>query len=98
MVILCGIISIFSLIYSFCAFLQKGPLLLSAYLFANSKERQKMKTKKEYRFVSTLYFGVSIIFFLLALALSLNISWIMFLAVILAFILVGFVLIAFEKK
>lgn len=97
-VIICSVLAIACFIYSAFAFQQKGPLLSTMYFIANKEERKKMKTKKNYYFVATVFLGIAIIFSTITIGIILNLPWIHKLTLSLTFVLVVYVIVASFKS
>lgn len=95
--IICLVASIGCLIYSLCAFQQRGPLLTTLYYIASSKERSKMKTKKEYHFVAKVFLLISIAFGAMFIGEILKIQWALNVAILVLIITAVYVLIISVK-
>ncbi|RDY27746.1 DUF3784 domain-containing protein [Romboutsia weinsteinii] len=69
------VISVACLVYSLFAFQEKGPLLMTTYFVASPKEREKMKNRKEYRFVATVFITIAVATGIAGLGEIFNIAW-----------------------
>lgn len=56
------ILIVVSLTISICSFLQKGPLISLIYYTSNKEERIRLKTKKRYYFIGSIFLVASILF------------------------------------
>lgn len=66
---LCFAIGIFCGIYACMASKERGPLFSNTYLWATPEEREKMDKKPEYKLVSRVFGGLSIVFIMNGIAL-----------------------------
>lgn len=86
--IICLVASIGCFVYSLFAFQQKGPLLTTMYYIANSEERAKMKTKKEYYFLAKIFLLISIALAVISIGEIFKLQWALKVAIVVLIITV----------
>jgi uncharacterized membrane protein len=91
--IILGLISILLLIYSFFTSKEKGPILSNTYLWATSKEREKMDKSAEYHLVTVVFGILGMIFLLLTIRTLSSWSWINYIIGILIVIVISYAII-----
>lgn len=83
-------LSICLLVFSLFLFQQRGPIPTTLYMLASKEEREKMKTKAEYRFVGTVVLMLSFAFLLSAIAVWFSISWLYKVVLVICVVLVTY--------
>lgn len=71
----CGVLALFCLIVSVMQFMEKGPLVNNAWIWATRKEREAMDKKLHYRQPGVVFAFLSVIFFCIALECVLLTGW-----------------------
>lgn len=56
------ILIILTLTISIFSFMQKGPLISALYCFSNQEERRRLRTKKRYYFIGTIFLTSALLF------------------------------------
>ena len=59
----CGVLALFCLIVSVMQFMEKGPLMNNAWIWATRKEREAMDKKLHYRQSGVVFAFLSVIFY-----------------------------------
>ena len=86
------LVAIFCFVVVYFAIKNKGPIISNQYLFASKQEREKLKTKKEYKNSAIIFSFLGLMFLLEAISVYYEISWLSFVVVILSVILIVFVI------
>ncbi|MCK9198888.1 MAG: DUF3784 domain-containing protein [Bacilli bacterium] len=86
------VIAILCFVVVYFAIKNKGPIISNQYLFSTKEEREKLKTKQEYRNSSIIFLFLGVMFLLEAISVYYEISWLSFVVVILSVILIVFVI------
>lgn len=75
------LLCIFAFFMSIRSFKEKGFLFNNAYIYANSKEREKMNKKPYYRQSGVVFLLIGIIFMLNSFSMLLKIEWLSYLVI-----------------
>jgi hypothetical protein len=84
-----------SLVCSTISFLQRGPVLSTLFFVSNKKEKEKMKTRKNYYFCGFVFALIGIGFLLLGISALLRVTILTYISAIL-FTLIAIAVIAFS--
>jgi len=92
------IIAILCFVIVYFAIKNKGPIISNQYLLSTKEEREKLKTKQEYKNSSIIFSFLGVMFLLEAISVYYEISWLSFIVVILSIILIVFVIFVSVKS
>lgn len=83
-----SLISIGSLIISYCQFHERGFLFNNSYLYASKKNRSEMDKKPYYRQSGVIFALISVLFFINAIEINLKTGWLIYVVFFIVFVMI----------